>query len=102
MVACTKCNGFSQRINIQTPSEYRDIARQLIEIVEQGAFLLVRADCPLQEILEPTLPGDFVVHEFECFVCGRKFSLSADTYHGNVHWTPGETPEPQSDPSKPN
>jgi hypothetical protein len=101
MNACPKCSGFSQRINIHTTREYRGIARQLIEIVEQGTFLLVRADCPLQEILEPTLPGDIVHHEFECFACGRRFSLSADTYHGDVTWAPGEFPVP-SRPSKPN
>jgi hypothetical protein len=77
--------------------------RQLIEIVEQGTFLLIHADCPLQEILgTQPWPGDSIGHEFECFLCGRKFRLGADTYHGNVYWTPGEIPEPQNNPPKPN
>lgn len=102
MSACPKCSGFSQRLNIHALGEYRDIARQLVEIVEQGNFLLVRADCPLQDILGPTLPGDFVVHEFECFACGRRFTLAADTWHGSVSWTPGELPKSQSISLKPN
>jgi hypothetical protein len=102
MESCPKCSEFSQRLKIHTPNEYQDIARQLIEVVRQGTFLLVRADCPLEEILEPSLPGDFVAHEFECFACGRKFRLAADTYHGNVNWIPGELPATQRNPPKPN
>ena len=102
MESCPKCGGFSQRLRIPTPYEYRDIGRQLIEAVRQGVFLLIRADCPLEEILEPSLPGDVVSHEFECFACGRRFTLDADTYHGNVNWIPGDVPMPQRNPSKPN
>lgn len=89
-------------MNIDSPREYQDIVRQLIEIVNQGTFLISRADCRLEEILEPTWPGDTLGHEFECFACGRKFRLSADTYHGHVEWTPGELPKPQSKSEKPN
>jgi hypothetical protein len=102
MDTCSECSKFSQRLNIYTASEYQDIARQLIDIVEQGTLVLVRADCSLQEILKPTLPGDFVVHEFRCFACGCKFRLSADTYHGSVSWIAGEFPEPRGSLSKPN
>jgi hypothetical protein len=102
MNICPQCGGFSQKLNILTAREYRDIARQLIEIVGEGTFLLVRADCPLQEIVEGTWPGDMLEHEFECFACGRRFALSADTYHGNVSWTPGEFSEPRGSRSKPN
>lgn len=102
MHSCPKCDGFSERLHFNTPWEYRDIVRQLIEVVEQGTFVLIHADCPLRRILEPTWPGDSVGHEFECFVCGRKFQLSADTYHGNVYWTPGEIPVPESNIPKPN
>jgi len=99
MNSCPKCSGFSQRLNIHTPSEYQDIVRQLIEIVGQGTFSLIRADCPLEEILEPIWPGDSLVHEFQCFMCDRKFTLSADTYHGHASWTPALPPESQNNPS---
>lgn len=64
MEPCPKCDGFSQRFNIQAAREYQDIARQLIEVVAQGTLLLIRADCPLERILEPIFPGDILVHEF--------------------------------------
>jgi hypothetical protein len=40
------------------------------------------------------MPGDSVHHDFQCFACGRKFHLGADTYHGNASWTVGESPQP--------
>lgn len=42
MASCPKCDGFSARFNIGTLREYRDIVRQLIEIVNEGTFWLVR------------------------------------------------------------
>jgi hypothetical protein len=88
MPDCSKCSGFSQRLNFERPHEYLDIVRQLIEVVEQGTFLLVKADCPLEDLFQSSWPGDVVVHEFACAACGRTFKLSADTYHGNAHWSP--------------
>ena len=44
---CVKCDGFKERLNFPTPREYRGIARQLIDVVNQGTFRLVHADCPL-------------------------------------------------------
>src|ERR1700676_2628051 len=89
MAPCPKCDGFSKRLNIRTPDEYLAIVRQLIERVNTGTFLLVNADCPLGDILGPTWPGDSIAHEFECFTCGRRFRLHADTFHGHADWTPG-------------
>ena len=85
---CVKCDGFKERLNFPTPREYRVIAGQLIDVVNQGTFWLVHADCPLEEILEePYLPGDLVRHDFQCTTCGHSFQLFADTYHGNAHWS---------------
>ena len=46
MALCPKCERFAERFNIRERREYRDIARQLIEIVNQGTFLIVRAVAP--------------------------------------------------------
>ena len=92
MAACHKCDGFSQRFNIDTPREYQDIIRQLIEAVNQGTFLLVHASCPLQDVLQTHWAGDIISHKFQCFACGRAFQLSADTCHGNASWTVGDLP----------
>jgi hypothetical protein len=101
-MACPKCDGFAQRFNISTIREYQDIARQLIQIVSEGTFLLVRASCPLEAVFQTPMPGDSISHDFRCFACGRKFSLGADTYHGNAKWTVGDLPQPIGDLGKPN
>ena len=83
---CPKCQGFAERMNMGSPREYRDIARQLIEIINQGTFGMVKASCPLEDLFKPQWPGDIVSHEFECFACGQRFLLFAGTYHGNASW----------------
>jgi hypothetical protein len=102
MPSCPKCDGFSQRFNIGDLREYQDIVRQLIEVVNQGTFLLVQASCPLQEMLNTALQGDTVFHKFQCFACGRPFQLFADTFHGWASWTIGDSPKPVGDLPKPN
>jgi hypothetical protein len=84
---CTKCDGFGERLNLATAREYLDIVRQVIEIVGEGTFRLVHADCPLEDLFKPTWPGDVISHDFQCTNCGRSFHLFADTYHGNASWT---------------
>jgi hypothetical protein len=94
MASCPKCDGFSQGFNIGTLREYQDIVRQLIEIVGQGTFFLVRASCPLQDVFNTPVPGDTISHDFQCLMCGRTFHLGADAYHGNASWTVGDLPKP--------
>lgn len=57
MAQCPKCDGFSQRFNISTIREYRDLVRQLIEIMNQGTFLLAHASCPLQDMFKTPTPA---------------------------------------------
>jgi hypothetical protein len=88
MVGCAKCAGFAERINFATPSQYRDIVHQLLEIVDQGTFVLMEASCPLRDVLGPVWPDDVLAHSFWCTGCGRVFDLRADTYHGGASWKP--------------
>jgi hypothetical protein len=95
---CAKCDGFSEAINFDSPQDYLDIVRQLMEIVGEGTFLLVRADCPLKEMF--TLPwlSDCIQHNFQCILCGRSFELIADTHHGRAGWKPtGDLPASTSE-----
>jgi hypothetical protein len=102
MASCPKCDGFSQRFNIGSLREYRDLVRQLIEIVNQGTFFLTRASCPLQDVFNTPMPGDSIHHEFQCLMCGRAFHLGADTYHGHASWTIVDLPKLARDLPKPN
>jgi hypothetical protein len=90
MTKCPKCDGFTERINFASPGEYLDTVRQLVEVVNQGWFLLVFASCPLQDMFNTPSPGDCIFHHFQCTTCGRGFQLFADTFHGIANWTPGD------------
>jgi hypothetical protein len=92
---CPGCEIFAERIDIKEPRDYQNLARQLIEAVTRRALRLTRADCPLEDLLGKTFPGDCLSHVFQCTLCSRQFTLHADTYHGRVEWEPhvrGETP----------
>jgi|SRR5215470_11141497 len=101
-MACAKCDGFAERFNISTAREYLEIVSQLIEVVGQGTFLLVGASCDLQDLFKSQWPGDIIFHDFQCFACGRKFHLNADSYHGNARWTVDDIPVPIDIKGKPN
>ncbi len=89
---CPGCETFAKPFDIRKPDQYRDLARKLIEALNQGGLTLLRADCSLQELLEGTWPGDVLNHDFQCAMCRRRFALHADTYHGHVEWEPGPLP----------
>jgi hypothetical protein len=69
MASCPKCDGFSQRFNIGDLREYRDIVRQLIDLVNHGTFFLMRASCPLQSAVSylvfSVMPGQSSVRNGE-------------------------------------
>jgi hypothetical protein len=88
MDECAKCKGFSERLDLETPGEYRAIAGKLIEVVDQRTFAIVSADCPLEDLFKPVWPSDVVEHKFFCVACGRSYRLFADTYHGRASWSP--------------
>jgi hypothetical protein len=94
MNRCPNCGSFRERLNFASPREYLDLVRQLLELVGQGAFLMVHASCPLEDMFNTPWPGDCISHDFQCTMCGRAFQLFADTYHGRASWTPGVLPSP--------
>jgi hypothetical protein len=58
---CPKCAGFTERLTFATPEEYREFVRQLIGLVSQSRFSLLRGDCHLEDLLTPPWPtGDTI------------------------------------------
>lgn len=48
---------------MNSPYEYRDVVRQILETVEQGTFNLLSGTCSLEENLTAQQwPGDHIVH----------------------------------------
>jgi hypothetical protein len=94
---CATCDGFSEAINFDSPQDYLDIVRQLMQIVGEGTLLMVHADCPLKEMFTLPWQSNCIRHDFQCTLCGRFFELIADTHHGRAGWKPiGGPPAPTS------
>src|SRR5262249_1404621 len=83
---CSQCHGFCERVKIPDPREYRNLAKQLVELVSSGQFKLLQGTCGLEELFGPTWPSDVISHEFACSDCGQRFHLSIDSYHGGGDW----------------
>ena len=80
---CSRCDGFLERRRVNSPYEYRDLIRQILEAVKQGTFSVLSGTCPLEEVLTSSQwPDDYIVHIVGCTTCSRRFQLSVETYHG--------------------
>ena len=86
MASCPKCQDFIVDLRFDQPREYLGPARQLLNLVNDGAFVLTESTCPLQDLFKSQWPSDVVEHNFECTSCGRSFQLFADTFHGFAGW----------------
>jgi hypothetical protein len=90
-VPCDQCQRFRDRQRIDDPFFYRDVVRQLTELVDTGVLELVGGTCPLRSLLDPDnrWPADIVRHEFRCPGCDQRFALTINTYHGSAGaWEP--------------
>lgn len=79
MDRCTTCEGLSERCKIATPEEYRDVVRQLIDMVDRQSLRLVQADCPLEDILRPLGLGIFFT------MASSVKHADRDSYFGLTH-----------------
>jgi hypothetical protein len=81
---CRRCDGFVERRRVNSPYEYQDLVRQILETIQQGTSQVLSGSCPLEEILiSKTWPGDVIVHILGCTTCSRRFRLEIQTYHGS-------------------
>jgi len=80
---CARCDGFLERKRVNSLSEYRDLARQILGIMEQGTLKELSGTRSLQETLPPRRsPSGRIVHIFGCPTCSRRFRLSVELHHG--------------------
>ncbi len=78
---CSQCDGFAERIKINSAREYFDLIDQVRIILDQGIMILLDSSCSLKRIKKGKgLPTDYVDHIFRCSTCGRKFRLQFQVY----------------------
>ena len=86
-----------ESLSFDKPREYLELARRLLNAVNEGKLSVIECSCPLQDLFSAEWPANLVEHDFECSACGRKFQLFADTYLGRAGW--GVTGPQTKDPS---
>jgi hypothetical protein len=69
------------------PSDLYDRVNEIERILREGTLASTGGNCSLAEI-RPGRPwlGDIIAHAFRCVVCGQRFELVIDTYHGGGNW----------------
>jgi hypothetical protein len=78
---CERCDGFCERFRVNSGDEYRDLIRQLIELVQRNTLKLISGTCALEQLLDSsTWPANIIEHLFEC---SRRFHLGVETWHGS-------------------
>ena len=98
MAFCPQCEQLKDSLCFEKPREYLELARQLLNSVNEGALIVTESTCPLQDLFNPEWPGEEVEHNFECTACGRTYQLFADTYHGRAGWGLTGPPRPEPEP----
>lgn len=90
MTACATCDGWMERRVFDAPEDYRAFVRLLIENIHQGKLVMMRADCPLENMLGPSWPGneDTFTHDLRYARCNRVFHLYVNVWNGRNWWEP--------------
>jgi hypothetical protein len=84
---CHKCDGFTDKISIDTPGRFHDLTSEIRQVVDEGTMTLIQGTCSLKDIdRDKPWPADILQHDFRCTSCGRMFRLFVDTYHGRGTW----------------
>lgn len=86
-----------ESLSFEKPREYLELARRLLNAVNDGKLSVIESTCPLQDLFSADWPANQVEHDFECSACGRTFQLFADTYLGHAGW--GVTGPQTKDPA---
>jgi hypothetical protein len=97
MPACAQCDGLTESLSFDKPREYLELARRLLNAVNDGKLSVIECTCPLQDLFSAAWPANLVEHDFQCSACGRTFQLFADTYLGHAGW--GVTGPQTKDPT---
>lgn len=92
MTDCEKCKDLNVVFPIKVPSELKQAIRIAKQNIEDNTIGLLETGpwCrPFAEISESGEWEDILSYVFKCNFCGKRFRLSAETYHGaGGKWQP--------------
>ena len=92
-MACDECRELSTH-TFRSPADLLHALQVAAAEVDRSALRRMNVedlDIPEQQALDSILAAnvlpDAVLFHFQCTVCGDRFKLFADTYHGSGGWT---------------
>lgn len=88
-----KCADLLARRAFEMPGDDLAFVGTLSDAVKPGDLHLIRADCPLEEVLKTPTPENSRVHKFRCAERGCLFPLYVNTYNGRNWWGRKQWPE---------
>ena len=92
------CASLPRKLTIDQPTHLYTLERALEKRIVEGA-LRQTSGIPPGDVRETQpFPDDIIAQEFSCLLCGQRFGLGVDTYHGRGEWHvigPARTSEKQ-------
>jgi hypothetical protein len=90
------CGSLPRKVTIDKPEHLYPLERELEKQLAAG-ILRQTTGIPPRDIREgEPFPSDIIGQEFSCLLCGQRFRLGVDTYHGHGEWRaigPAYTPK---------
>ena len=81
-----QCASLPRKLTIDKPEHLYTLERDLEKRVAEG-ILRQTSGIPPSDIREAEpFPDDIIAQEFSCLLCGQRFGLGVDTYHGRGEW----------------
>lgn len=81
MTPCSTCDALMPVVEIRTPGRLREIAESLLPYLGDHRIEQVSGDGSAGEVARGEW-DDIVSLEFRCAGCGSRYSLTAETWHG--------------------
>ena len=84
---CEQCEGFNVREPVMEIYRFRDLVRQLDNLIQRLVFILIEGRDLWPRIASWNGPQpDCAQFQFECSICRSVFVLGADFYRGRASW----------------
>ena len=80
------CASLSRKLTIDQPAHLYTLERDLEKRITEGALRQTSGIPPGNVRETRPFPADIIAQEFSCLLCGQRFGLGVNTYHGRGEW----------------
>ena len=80
------CASLPRKLTIDKPEHLYTLERDLEKRIAEGILRQTNGIPPGDIRKAEPFPDDIITQEFSCLLCGQRFGLGVDTYHGRGEW----------------